>query len=234
MVIFGAGNGLGVEIARKFSGEGYQVALVARRPEPLEAFAAQLREGGATAEAFPADLTDLEGISALLGRIRGRFGSIDGLYFGPSGSYGFRPAADFTVEYVHEVMTLLFESLVAIVSDVLPEMRSRGDGLILVGQGGSAAQGIPFMSGPGTAMAAARNYLQSLHGELVPAGIRVAMLTITALILNSDSHRAVMSGQIKIDLPEGFALPEVEPKVLAGILVDAAAEGRVEAFFPPA
>ncbi|WP_210763474.1 SDR family NAD(P)-dependent oxidoreductase [Xanthomonas hydrangeae] len=55
MVIFGAGNGLGLAVGRRFGREGYAVALVARKLQPLEALVVELAAGGVTAAPFLAD-----------------------------------------------------------------------------------------------------------------------------------------------------------------------------------
>ncbi len=76
-------------------------------------------------------------------------------------------------------LQVMFLGLVTVVQSVLPEFRRTGEGLILAGFGGSAANPAPFMSGPGPAMAAARNYLFSLKGELARENIHVGMITVT-------------------------------------------------------
>jgi NADP-dependent 3-hydroxy acid dehydrogenase YdfG len=53
LALLGAGPGLGAALGRRFGREGYRVALVARRPGPLEAVAAGLRAAGVKAAAFP-------------------------------------------------------------------------------------------------------------------------------------------------------------------------------------
>jgi NADP-dependent 3-hydroxy acid dehydrogenase YdfG len=60
---------------------------------------------------------------------------------------------------------------IAVVRAVLPEMIDRGDGGILFGQGISGVRPMPGSSGPAPAMAAARNYVHSLHGELAEKGV---------------------------------------------------------------
>jgi len=55
VVIAGVGNGTGTgaSTARLFGSRGYNVALIARRADDLEAFAKQLRSESVVAEAFP-------------------------------------------------------------------------------------------------------------------------------------------------------------------------------------
>lgn len=68
-VITGASSGLGGVFARKLAAD-YDLLLVARRRDRLEALAAELTaEHGCVAEAFAADLTDEKDLSAVADRI---------------------------------------------------------------------------------------------------------------------------------------------------------------------
>ncbi len=58
-VITGASSGLGVEFARRLSAEGFNIILVARRKERLEALAKELDVIGTKTIVFSADLSDL-------------------------------------------------------------------------------------------------------------------------------------------------------------------------------
>lgn len=232
LVVLGAGPGLGAAVAQRFGREGYSVALVARRLEPLEELSATLARDGITAAPFQADLGRAENVPPLLEAIRKRFGRIDAIYYSPAGTEAFLPASEMTAEMVRDRSELLFVSLVAAVNGVLPEMRQRGDGAVLAGFGGSAMQGLPFMSGPAPAQAAARNYLYSLNGEVAGDGIRVGMVTISAVITGSAYHRAVEAKED--DTPGGFEMPVVEGQDLAEALWQAAVgKGQLEATFPP-
>ncbi|MGW0708210.1 hypothetical protein ACWD4G_20020 [Streptomyces sp. NPDC002643] len=60
----------------------------------LDALVARLAEEGVGAVAFPADLSDPAGVPALVDAIRGRFGRIDVVEYGPiGGEVSFTPAA---------------------------------------------------------------------------------------------------------------------------------------------
>lgn len=233
IAILGAGPGLGAGLARKYGKKGYAVALVARRREPLLALSQQLAEEGISAEAFTADLRDPEAVAELISGIQTRFGGIDVLYFGPNAPEAFVPASTLDVSAVRDKVELFLYGLVAATTAALPSLRAR-QGAILVGLGGSAAVGLPFMSGPGPALAAARNYLHSLHGELAAEGVYVGMLTLSAVIRNSGWQAGIQSGAIPLNLPPGFVIPEVEPDRLADLLFNAAEAGHPPELVYPA
>ncbi|MBN8816341.1 MAG: SDR family oxidoreductase [Sphingomonas sp.] len=74
--ITGGGGGLAAAIARAFCDEGAAVILADLDPQAAERSAQALRETGATAHAFPIDVTDLAGCEALAVRIAGEIGQV--------------------------------------------------------------------------------------------------------------------------------------------------------------
>jgi short-subunit dehydrogenase len=186
--VFGAGPGLGRAVAHRYAREGYDVVLVARRRQPLDVFAQDLVDGGASTRVITADLSDTEAVPALADQIRATVGDLDALYYAPTPKDGFVPAATLTPQRARGFMPLAVYSLVALVQQFLPHMLDRGNGAILTAQGASSLRGLPNLSGPGPAQAAQRNYLQSLHAEMADQGIYVGMLYIAAIIENSAFH----------------------------------------------
>jgi short-subunit dehydrogenase len=188
IAIFGAGRGLGQAVARRYAREGYDVVLVARRREPLEAFVQDLNGMGVTARVMTADLANSDAILSLVEQIRVTTGEPDALYYAPTPDQGFVAATDLTPQRAEDFMPLIFYSLLALVQKFLPQMIERRSGAILTAQGASTLNGLPYMSGSGPAQAAQRNYLQSLHAEVVDRDVYVGMLYIGALIENSAFH----------------------------------------------
>ncbi len=233
IAVFGAGTGLGSSVARRFGREGYQVALVARRLEPLQSLSAELATEGIESASFSADLAQTAAIPGLISAIGDRFGSIDVVEYAPIGNSTFKPAADLDAAYLQELANLLLLTPVEIVRATLPGMIARGDGGILITNGYSAVEPLPFLSGFGPIMAAARNYIYSLNGEVAAKGVYAGTLAVTAMIARSAAHQALTSGALKIDLPSGAELPVVDPDDLAAQYWDLfTRRDRVEAIFP--
>jgi hypothetical protein len=67
-VITGASSGIGAVFARKLAGK-YDLLLIARRKDKLDALAADLRAGGAQVELLVADLASEPGLTAAAARI---------------------------------------------------------------------------------------------------------------------------------------------------------------------
>ena len=77
LVVTGASAGIGRAVAEAFLADGWQVALIARRPEPLAELAARHPE---TALALPADVASEAQVAAAFAAAAERFGRLDVLF----------------------------------------------------------------------------------------------------------------------------------------------------------
>ena len=147
-----------------------------------------------------------------------------------TGDSPFTAATELTPAALARHVALYVYSPIALVNAVLPGMLERGSGAVLIGQGGSAANPAPYLSGVGPAMAATRNYVYSLHGEVADKGVHVGTITISAMIRGSTGATALDEESIK-----ARGIPTVEPAVLADLLRDMTVKrDRVEVTWPPA
>jgi len=214
IAVLGAGPGLGQAVAHRYAREGYAVAVVGRRPEPLDRLAGQLRSTGAPAHAIAADLADTGALPALSERIRDAVGDPEVLYYGAAAD-GFVPVLELTRERVDELMVLGVHALLGLVREFLPAMIAQGEGAVLSAQGASARQGNPRIAG-GLALAAQRNLLQALHAEVADKGVYVGGLYIGAAIENTPFHAWLESAKAAGEpVP---AIPSVDPAELADLL----------------
>jgi short-subunit dehydrogenase len=187
---------------------------VARRQEPLEALAVELRSTGATAHVIAADLSDIDALPHVAKRIRTAVGDLDAFYYGAAAN-GFIPVADLTPQRAQALMPLGVYAPMALVREFLPAMLARGDGAILSAQGASALRGLPHIAG-GFALAAQRNYLQALHTAVSHKGVYVGGLYIGAAIERSRFYiEREAAKAADASVPE---MPTVDPQQLAELL----------------
>lgn len=232
IAVFGAGPGLGQAVARRYAEDGYDVVLVSRRRQPLDAVAQHLTaDTGVSVHVVTGDLADTGGVAALAAQIRGAVGELDAFYYAPTPEEGFVSATDLTPQRAQDFMPIVFYSLVALVQQFLPHMVERGDGAILTAQGASTVHGLPNLSGPGPAQAAQRNYLQSLEAEMAGNGVYVGRLYIGAVIENSAFHTSIEES-VAAGTGRHWG-PTVSPDYLARLLWDMhQAKGDAEAIYP--
>lgn len=84
LIVVGAGPGVGASVARRFGRAGYDVALIARSPDFLEALGTELQESGVTTGWTPVDIADAESLTAAIERFGRHLGHVDALHFNPS------------------------------------------------------------------------------------------------------------------------------------------------------
>jgi short-subunit dehydrogenase len=229
IAVFGTGPALGRAVAQRYAREGYDVALVARSQEPLDALAGELRGTGATAHVISADLADIDAIPQVAKRVRAAVGDPDVVYYGVAAD-AFVSVTDLTVERARALMPLSVYALLALVQEFLPAMVARGDGAILSAQGASAVNARPHIAGA-FATAGQRNYLQSLHAAVADKGVYVGALYIGAAIERSPFHARLEAARAA-----GSSVPDmatVHPDQLADLLwTMQQTKGRPEAGYP--
>lgn len=95
-VVTGAGSGVGRHCALAFASDGYRVALLGRRREPLEE-TASLARTAETCLVIPTDVTDEEAVAAAFSRVDECFGRIDVLFNNAGGNVGAKPVDDLSL-----------------------------------------------------------------------------------------------------------------------------------------
>lgn len=230
LAIFGAGTGLGASLAQKFGSEGFKIALVARNASALADRVAELAADGIEARAFPADLTDTQGLSSLVRTIEDHWGGIDVAVYAPvAADVAFVPAAELDASTMDRILRLLTLGPIEIGHAILPKMLARASGALIVVDGLSAVLTMPGMSGVGPAFAAVRNWILTLHEEIKQQGIYAGTLHIGAMIDRSAGLKlATTNGR---NLPPGY--PMIDPDDIAQEIWKLVTDrDRVEAILP--
>ncbi len=179
IAIIGAGPGLGAAVARRFSAEGFSVALISRDQAKLDLLAAQLQDGGATARGYAADVRDPASLEAALERAVAELGPISVLQYSPLPSRDYlKPVLEMTPELALEALRFSALGLIHAVRSVLPAMQTAGEGSIILVNGGTSVKARSDFAGTSIAFPAESAYGEMLHDALDDEGVRVVQLVI--------------------------------------------------------
>jgi NADP-dependent 3-hydroxy acid dehydrogenase YdfG len=179
IAIIGAGPGLGLASARRFGAEGFNVALLSRTQEHVDALAAELVNAGITSRCYTADVRDHESLNTAIARAADELGPVEILQYSPIPSKEYlQPVLETTTEGLRSALEFSTLGAAAAVNAVLPGMRTLGRGTALFVNGSSAVRPNHNYAGTSVAFAAESAYAQMLHDALATEGIHVAQLII--------------------------------------------------------
>lgn len=180
-VVVGVGPGIGQAVARRFGREGHPLALLARRRDPLEAFASTLGAEGIAARAYAADAESAPSLKDALHAVEHDLGAIDVLVYN---AVVMRPGTPLEVgveQLVREFRVNVGGALVA-AQHVVGAMKARRSGTLLFTGGGLALDPWPQMASLAIGKAGVRSLAFSLHKDLKDHGVRVATVTVAGLV----------------------------------------------------
>lgn len=189
LAIIGAGPGLGAAAARRFGREGFDVALISRDQQHLDALAAGLAEDGVRARGFAADVRDPGSLATALDAATSALGPVDVLQYSPLPHKDFmKPVQDTRPQDLEGPLAFSLYGPMTAVEHVLPGMRRQGRGTVLFVNGGTAVRPHPQRAGTSIAFAAESAYAQMLHESLAAENIHIAQLVIPGAITPGDEH----------------------------------------------
>lgn len=172
-VVTGGSNGIGLELARQFANNGYDLLIAAEDPGHLEQAARDLSVGGASVETHAADLSREDGVDSLYARLNGR--PVDALCVNAGIGLG-GPFAETDLSVELRMIDLNVRGAVQLTKLVLKDMVARDAGKILFTSSISAAMPDPFEAVYGGTKMFLRWFGEALRNELKDTGIDVTVL----------------------------------------------------------
>lgn len=175
-LITGGSEGVGAGFARQLAAQGFKLVLVARKPEPLDELANELRAGGTEVRVLSADLSQPD----VLDHVRTVTDDIEvGLLIYNAGANNTR---GLFVELPKEVTQSVLSITVLGQADFSRHygalMAKRGRGGIILGGSLSSYLGSPTLAAYTGAKAFSRIFSEALWGEMRPLGVDVLHLNI--------------------------------------------------------
>jgi NAD(P)-dependent dehydrogenase (short-subunit alcohol dehydrogenase family) len=172
-LIVGAGAGNGAAIARIFGRKGFRLILASRRKEERAKLSAQLDAEGLAVTESEMDCADPDSVSAAIAGL----GPIDALVYNAAAAT-MTPPSDLAPAQLLRDLTVNAVSALAAVQAVIPSMKEKGGGTILLTGGAFALKPNAALASLGMGKAAIRNLAFSLAEDLRPFGIRAGTVTI--------------------------------------------------------
>jgi len=192
-VVVGVGPGNGAALGRRFSKEGYAVALLARTSETSEPLAASL-DG---ARAYSCDVTDAASVAGAFDAIAREMGAVHTLvYNAGSGIWG--TVEDIDPRAFEGAFRVNALGLLLAAKKVIPSMRDKGGGNIVVIGATSSRRGMARTAGFAPAKAAQRSLTESMARHLWPQNIHVCLIIVDGVV-DLPGTRAMMK-----DKPDDF------------------------------
>ncbi|MCU1385956.1 MAG: actIII [Acidobacteria bacterium] len=175
-MVGGASKGLGFAVARALAAEGAHVAIASRDQDGIERAAAAINaQSGGRALAVPADLSKADAITRWVAATNDRFGGVD-LLFANTGGPPAGTVLSFDDMAWQNAFELLLLSVVRSVRLVVPSMRARGGGAILVGTSSTVKEPVPNLALSNVMRAGVTALVKTLSLELAADHIRVNSL----------------------------------------------------------
>jgi short-subunit dehydrogenase len=166
-IVTGASTGIGLSIAQKWVARGGRVALVARTAKTLEAAA---RAIGASAVAFPLDVSDLAALEALPGRVVEELGRLD-VVVNNAGLNHRGEIASFSPGQLRDIITTNLTAPIVLTRAALPHLERGGSVIQVASIAGMVP--VPHEATYCASKAGLRAFARAVAYELEPRGIHV-------------------------------------------------------------
>src|SRR5450759_386890 len=174
-LITGASKGIGRAVAEQLAVEGADVVITARTGEPLERAAREIEakaKGKGKILPMTGDMSKAEDVNRCVAAALGRFSRIDILVTCAGSSPG-GLLEELTEEQWYSSLNLKFMGYVRSVRAVIPHMRERGDGAIVMVVGNDGLKPSYWEMTAGVANAADINFASSVAEQYGRYGVRI-------------------------------------------------------------
>jgi NAD(P)-dependent dehydrogenase (short-subunit alcohol dehydrogenase family) len=212
-IVYGGGGSIGGGVARTFAREGARVFLAGRTREPLEAVAADIAQGGGSAEVAVLDVLDGQAVDEHARAVASGAGSIDATFLAINrGDAQGTPLIDMTDDDLTRAVTTGLLATFHMARAAARRMTEQGSGAILTLTSGTSFAPSPGMGSTGPADAATESFLQTLAHEVGPQGVRVACLWTAAVVESLTTEKLAEVSGVEMD-------PAEVEKMIAGMSV---------------
>jgi len=219
--ITGASSGIGEALALEFAKHEARLVISARRESELKRVGEMTKLPELDLMILPFDLNDTSNASALTAQIINKFGRIDILI--NNGGYSQRSLASETPgEIDRQLMEVNYFSHVNITKAVLPYMKRRKNGHIVVISSIAGKFGFYLRSSYSAAKHALHGFFESLRLETESAGIKTLIVCPGKIKTNVSVHAVTATGASHNKMDEShenaMSAEECARQIISGIL----------------
>lgn len=174
-VVTGGSSGIGLELARRFAEEGFDLVVAADEPQVTLA-ADALSAAGNAVRAVHVDLATAEGVQTLVDAVRATGRPVDALALNAGVGVG-GPFVETPLEGDLQVVALDVVSTVRLAKALVPAMVQRGAGRVLMTSSTAALMPGPYYATYAASKSFVQSFAEALRHELDGTGV-----TVTALL----------------------------------------------------
>ncbi len=172
-VITGSSRGIGRAIAETMAGLGAKVVVSSRKAEACEPVAEAVRKNGGEAAVIPCNISHKPEVEGLIAGTENVFGAPDILVCNAAVNPAYGPLGDLTDEAFDKIMGSNVKSNLWLCNRVIPAMKEKGGGAIVIISSIAGMRGNPVIGGYGISKAADFALARNLAVEHGPANVRV-------------------------------------------------------------
>ena len=170
--ITGASSGIGKALAIKFSSQGWNVAVSARRKELLD----ELVKNNSNMSSFPLDVTNHESCVQIFKNILEKYSNIDLCVFS-TGTYDPKTEKEINLTAIENVMKVNFFGTLNCIKAVENHLKNKKEGHIAIMSSVAGYRGLPNSSGYGPSKAALINLSESLYFDFKKHKVRISLIS---------------------------------------------------------
>jgi len=176
VLITGASSGIGHATARRFAARGWRVWASMRRPDQSEALRLEARERGWALQTPALDVTDDASVSRAVAEVLAATGERIDLLINNAGYYALGACEDTTPDELRAQLETNLIGVHRVTRAVLPAMRSRRRGRVMVIGSLSGLVALPALGAYQASKWAVEAWTETLRYEVRPFGVEVVLI----------------------------------------------------------
>ena len=207
VIVLGAGasQGVGGALSRRFAAGGHHIIACGRTEERVQALAADIRDGGGSAEGFAADVTSEESLDGLFAHAKEK-GPLSAVLYN-AGNNAVIPFEKLEPKLVEQMWRVGCFGAFLTARRALPILAEQGEGSLFFTGASGSLRGRPNFAHFASMKAGLRMLAQSLAREYGPKGVHVAHFIIDGII-DGDMVRSRLSEYVESLGEDGCLAPD--------------------------